>query len=88
MNQYYLSLCCSAPVTEFKCDRCHQDCQNNHSIVNEPEYGYYEKGVFIPYISKVADYTEYIEPKRTIRFKDDERFEQVKDLEFQNNLNK
>jgi hypothetical protein len=84
MNQYYLSLCCSAPVTEFKCDRCKQDCQNNHSIVNEPEYGYYEKGIFYPYISKVADYQNYVEPKKTIRFKDDERFELSEDLNFQN----
>jgi len=85
MNQYYLSLCCSAPVTEMKCDRCHQDCQNNHAIVNEPEYGYYEKGVFIPYIQKVADY-EYTEPIKTIRFKDNERFELSEDLNFQKEL--
>ena len=29
---------------------------------------------------------EYIEPKRTIRFKDDERFELSEDLNFQNQL--
>jgi hypothetical protein len=85
MNQYYLSLCCSAPVTELKCDRCHQDCQHNHAIVSEPEYGYYENGVFIPYISKVADY-EYTEPIKTIRFKDNERFELSEDLNFQKEL--
>lgn len=83
MNQYYLSLCCSAPVTEFKCDRCKQDCQNNHSIVNEPEYGYYEKGVFIPYIQKVADYA-YKEVNTIPRFKENERFELSEDLNFQN----
>jgi len=72
MNTYYLSLCCSAPVTIFKCDRCHQDCQHNHKIVNEPEYGYYDNGVFIQYISKVADYPEYVEPVKVARFKDED----------------
>jgi len=70
----------------MKCDRCHQDCQNNHSIVNETEYGYYENGVFIPYITKVADYPEYIEPKKIARFKDNERFELSEDLNFQKDL--
>lgn len=84
-----LTNCCSFPFfADGICPNCNQKC--SPVPILEPAWAedksktYYSDTIPEP----IKPLPEYIEPKRTERFKDDERFEQAKDLEFQNNLNK